>query len=194
MNYLAHAYLSFQQPEILAGNMISDFVKGKQQYQYAKNIQYGIQFHRMIDTYTDQHNATHEASKIFKPVAGRYAGSFVDVVYDHFLATDSSIFSEPQWMSFTKETYNILDQYQALFPPKFAAMFPYMKSQNWLFNYRFKWGVEKSFEGVCRRANYFKDAESVYSTFINQYDILKKISEDFLKEVIPFAQQQLKKF
>lgn len=29
MNYLAHAYLSFDEPEILVGNMISDFVKGK---------------------------------------------------------------------------------------------------------------------------------------------------------------------
>ena len=29
MNYLAHAYLSFGDPDILAGNMISDFVKGK---------------------------------------------------------------------------------------------------------------------------------------------------------------------
>ncbi|MFL5743373.1 MAG: hypothetical protein ACJ751_01815, partial [Niastella sp.] len=30
LNYLAHAYLSFNQPAILAGNLFSDFVKGKQ--------------------------------------------------------------------------------------------------------------------------------------------------------------------
>ncbi|MBK7121978.1 MAG: hypothetical protein IPH68_03715 [Chitinophagaceae bacterium] len=29
MNYLAHAYLSFNDPEILLGNMISDYIKGK---------------------------------------------------------------------------------------------------------------------------------------------------------------------
>ena len=29
MNYLAHAYLSFGDPDVLTGNMISDFVKGK---------------------------------------------------------------------------------------------------------------------------------------------------------------------
>ena len=29
VNYLAHAYLSFGDPEILTGNLISDFVKGK---------------------------------------------------------------------------------------------------------------------------------------------------------------------
>ncbi len=34
MNYLAHAYLSFNDPEILVGNMISDFVKGKKKFDY----------------------------------------------------------------------------------------------------------------------------------------------------------------
>jgi acyl carrier protein phosphodiesterase len=39
MNYLAHAYLSFNQPEILVGNMISDFVKGKKKFDFAPGIQ-----------------------------------------------------------------------------------------------------------------------------------------------------------
>jgi acyl carrier protein phosphodiesterase len=39
MNYLAHAYLSFNEPGILTGNMISDFVKGKRKYDYSEIIQ-----------------------------------------------------------------------------------------------------------------------------------------------------------
>ena len=39
MNYLAHAYLSFNDPEILVGNMISDFVKGKKK---ADNVEVWI--------------------------------------------------------------------------------------------------------------------------------------------------------
>jgi acyl carrier protein phosphodiesterase len=42
MNFLAHAYLSFNNPEILVGNMISDFVKGSRQFQYPEAIQNGI--------------------------------------------------------------------------------------------------------------------------------------------------------
>ena len=53
MNYLAHAYLSFGDPDILAGNMISDFVKGKKKYEYPDRIQMGITLHRKIDEYTD---------------------------------------------------------------------------------------------------------------------------------------------
>ena len=83
MNYLAHAYLSFNEPEILVGNMISDFIKGKQKFTYSPGIQNGIQLHRMIDHFTDTHPATHEAKQYFKPAVGLYAGAFMDIVYDH---------------------------------------------------------------------------------------------------------------
>ena len=62
MNFLAHAYLSFGQPEILVGNMISDFVKGKKKFDYPGGIQAGMQLHRAIDTFTDAHPATKEAA------------------------------------------------------------------------------------------------------------------------------------
>jgi acyl carrier protein phosphodiesterase len=92
MNYLAHARLSFDQPDILVGNMISDFVKGKKRFDYSEPVQKGITLHRAIDTFTDEHEATKEAKKFFKPVVGLYAGAFMDIVYDHFLATDENEF------------------------------------------------------------------------------------------------------
>ena len=61
MNYLAHAYLSFNEPEILVGNMISDFVKGKKRFDFSENIQKGIMLHRNIDTFTDEHEVTKKA-------------------------------------------------------------------------------------------------------------------------------------
>ncbi len=60
MNYLAHAYLSFNMPDILVGNMISDFIKGKKQFDYPLPVQKGIRLHRAIDTFTDTHAATQE--------------------------------------------------------------------------------------------------------------------------------------
>ena len=61
MNYLAHAYRSFHLPDILVGNMISDFVKGKKKYEYSEGILKGIDLHRSIDTFTDEHEATKQA-------------------------------------------------------------------------------------------------------------------------------------
>ena len=80
MNYLAHAYLSLQDPKILMGNMISDFVKGKEQFNFEPGVQAGIQLHRSIDRFTDAHPATKTANALLQPAAGSYAGTFVDIV------------------------------------------------------------------------------------------------------------------
>jgi len=85
MNYLAHAYLSFGRPGLLAGNMISDFVKGKKKFDYPAEIQNGIALHRFIDSFTDSHSATKEAKVIFRPAYRIYSGAFIDVVYYLFL-------------------------------------------------------------------------------------------------------------
>src|SRR4051812_26110944 len=83
MNFLAHAYLSFGRADILTGNLISDFVKGKAQYTYPEQIQKGIRLHRAIDTFTDTHDATKEAMHFFKTPYRLYSGPIVDILYDH---------------------------------------------------------------------------------------------------------------
>ena len=95
MNLLAHAWLSFNQPDILVGNMISDYVKGKSKEAYPAEIQRGIMLHRAIDTFTDVHPSTIAAKQFFRPQYRLYAGAFVDVVYDHFLANDLLEFEDP---------------------------------------------------------------------------------------------------
>ena len=67
MNFLAHAHLSFNHPQILVGNLISDFVKGKKQYEYTAAIHKGIQLHRAIDNFTDTHEATQKIKFFFRP-------------------------------------------------------------------------------------------------------------------------------
>ena len=94
MNYLAHAYLSFEITDITVGNMISDFVKGKQKLDYPAAIQQGITLHRAIDSFTDSHAVTRQAKSYFKEAYGLYAGPLVDVAYDHFLANDPLRFPE----------------------------------------------------------------------------------------------------
>jgi acyl carrier protein phosphodiesterase len=49
--------------------------------------------HRAIDTFTDSHPAIHEAKKVFSPLVRLYAGAFVDVAMDYFLANDLSLHS-----------------------------------------------------------------------------------------------------
>lgn len=193
MNFLAHAYLSFRQPEILVGNLISDFVKGKKKYDYPPSIVKGINLHRSIDTYTDEHPVNARAKQVFKPAVGLYASAFLDVVYDHFLATDELAFPANSLEEFTGWVYGTLDGQAVYFPDKFGQMFPYMKQQNWLLNYREKWGIRKSMEGLVRRAQYLDQADAAYEAFEANYDLLKTCYERFFPDLLWFATEHFKK-
>lgn len=192
MNYLAHAYLSFQEPGILTGNMISDFVKGKTKYNYPEIIQKGIQLHRLIDEFTDFHSVTTRAKKIFHAQYRLYSGAFVDVVYDHFLACDALQYIEYGGLEkFTISVYTLLGKDFVLFPALFQRMFPYMKTQNWLYNYRLRDGIRKSFEGLAYRAAYLNESAIAYELFNEHYDELKICYDAFFPEVKKFAASSL---
>ena len=130
--------------------MISDFVKGKKKFDFPHRIQLGIDLHRSIDQFTDNHRATAKAKQVFKPAYGLYASAFIDVVYDHFLARDKKIFATGELEVFSGTTYNQLKVSEALFPDRFRILFHYMELQNWLYNYQFQEGIFGSFGGLVR--------------------------------------------
>lgn len=170
--------------------MISDFVKGKKQYDYPDAVQKGIRLHRAIDTFTDAHPATQEGKQYFKPAVGTYAGAFMDVVYDHFLASDETLFTDISLRNFAEEVYLQLHEQQHLLHENFARMLPYMSSQNWLYGYRFTPGIEKSFGGVVRRAKYLTEYAPAYALFLAHYESLKKYYDAFIPDIRAFASSQ----
>jgi acyl carrier protein phosphodiesterase len=191
MNYLAHAYLSFNESEIVVGNMISDFVKGKKRFGYSQPIQKGIMLHRSIDMFTDEHAVTKKAKQVFKPVVGLYAGAFMDIVYDHFLALDANEFPNESLHEFSLSVYATLGRYQSVFPEKFGRVFYYMQQENWLYSYRTLSGIEKSFKGLLYRAKYLTEDAAVFDCFQNNYAYLHECYNIFFPEVKKYAFEQL---
>jgi acyl carrier protein phosphodiesterase len=167
--------------------MISDFVKGKKKFDYPIEIQQGIALHRAIDRFTDEHEATRQAKNIFRPSYRLYSGALVDVLYDHFLANDEQEFSEASLFDFAGETYAELARQAGWMPDRFAHIFPFMKQQNWLYNYRTRWGIKKSLSGVVKRARYLEDYHTAYVLFEANYQLLEGCYRHFWAEVKPFA-------
>ncbi len=194
MNYLAHAYLSFGHQQVLVGNMISDYIKGRRQYDYPPEVLVGIKLHRAIDAFTDAHAITKELKTIFVPNYRLYAGAFVDVVYDYFLANDTTVFAEENdLLAFTALIYQGMDKEQHHFPEKFAKMFPYMRTQNWLYHYKFDDGMQKSFNGLMRRSAYITETELAYALFLKHKNEMQGPANLFLKDVKLFAENELNK-
>ena len=192
MNYLAHAYLSFNYTEILIGNMISDYVKGKHKYDYSPEIQSGIMLHRLIDEFTDAHEVTKAAKEYFRPKYRLYAGAFIDVAYDHFLATDKEIFPDENTLKeFSLSVYDRINPSVDTLPIKFQKMFLHMSKHDWLFHYRFKEGIEKSFEGLKYRAKYIDETHTAYKLFNEHFVELKMCYETFFPELKTFVKKRL---
>lgn len=192
MNYLAHAYLSFQQPRLVVGNMISDFVKGKAQYSYPLPVFHGIKLHRAIDDFTDNHTATKVAKEYFRPAYRLYAGAFVDVAFDHFLAIDPLYFSSEDSLNhFALGTYQVLQNHYDVLPPRFQQMLPYMQQQNWLLNYRQPDGIRQSMGGLVRRSKYLTDASAGFSVFQQHYHDLQQCFQKLFPELICLAEKYI---
>jgi acyl carrier protein phosphodiesterase len=191
MNYLAHAYLSYNEPQILVGNMISDFVKGAQKSGYSVSIQKGIELHRAIDAFTDAHPATAKAKEPFRPYYRLYSGPFVDIIYDHFLANDDSVFHDDSLLSYTNSVYQILEKHTVHLPHRFLGMLTYMKMENWLYNYRTREGIQKSLQGLVRRAAFINDSTKAIEVFNENYDELRDCYRAFFPDVKQMAKQKL---
>lgn len=187
MNFLAHAYLSFGDSEILIGNLIADLVKGKQIEQYPENVQRGIRIHRQIDSFTDSHPVTQQAMQLLRPSAKKYAGAFLDVSYDHFLALDKHNEPEDGWLVFADKCYQQIELYGEVLPPQFCSMFMYMRSENWFSNYQYRWMIERSFDRLQNRATYLPDDVTVFSDFEKNYIEIGKSYEEFFPQLKSFA-------
>jgi acyl carrier protein phosphodiesterase len=191
MNLLAHAYLSFDQPEMLIGNMINDYVKGKKQFDYPDAVHKGMILHRSIDDFTDTHPVTKKLKSYFKDDYRLYAGAFGDVVYDHFLANDTNQFANDEALQkFSNKVYKVLDDNFELLPVPFQGMIPYMKKENWLYNYKFPQGIKNSFAGLVRRAAYLTDSDTAFAIFNEHYNDIKICYDEFFPQLKSFAKEQ----
>ena len=56
MNFLAHLYLSGNNPKIILGNFFADHIVGNKYEHFDDEIIEGIILHRHIDTFTDTHS------------------------------------------------------------------------------------------------------------------------------------------
>ena len=88
MNYLAHLYLSGDDADIMFGNVIGDFVKGRIPDSYPPRIRDGIRLHRRIDVFAQHHTLFRRSIQRLAPHYGLYRGILVDLFYDHFLAVE----------------------------------------------------------------------------------------------------------
>ena len=191
MNFLAHAYLSFGQEEILVGNFIADFVRGKDIEKYPKKVQLGIQLHRAIDTYTDSHPLVKQVQSFLIPRFGHYSRVISDVFFDYFLAKNWNNYSDTPLEQFSLDSYRILSLYPQELPETFRRMFHWMCTQNWLYAYREPVGIQAALDGLSRRARFDSKMNESTQVLWEKEEEIEALFFVFFQDLETFAQATL---
>jgi len=154
MNFLAHIYLSGNNDQLMIGNFIADFVKGKKKDSYPDGIRKGIELHRFIDNFTDHHEVVLKSIGRIHDNQEKYSGVVVDILYDHFLAANFTAYSEIPLQQFSQNTYSVLKANWDVLPPDVHYFLPFMIERNWLLNYATIDGIGRALSGLSRRVKY----------------------------------------
>ena len=185
MNFLAHSYLTFTDEQIV-GQFLQDFIRNKDRFSFPEKIGEGITLHRAIDTFTDAHPEIHEAKKIFSPLVRLYAGAFVDVAFDYFLANSlpDKILKEH-----SEKVYRVLRNHEEFLPENFLRMLDRMEKENWLYNYRSDWGIEFSIRNVLNKAKYLNKNLAVFEVFLSSKPELQNHFDHFFPDLVAEVQK-----
>lgn len=150
MNFLFHLYLSGDDPELLVGNFMGDFVKGPLDDTYPPRIRQGLLLHRKIDAFA-QRDASFQRSRLrLSPHYGLYRGVLVDLFYDHFLAKEWSSWSEIEFADYLTWAQKIVEKHRAILPPRLQELAPIIFSEL-LPSYQKIAGTELALRRMSRR-------------------------------------------
>jgi acyl carrier protein phosphodiesterase len=116
-----------------------------------------------------------------------------DIVYDHFLANDPQIFPlmEGGLKDFSQRVYRQVESMAPLLPDRFARVFYYMRTQDWLSHYGERKAIWNSFAGLARRASYMPDPCEAGRLFEAHYPDLEACYRDFFPSLEEFARRML---
>jgi len=151
MNYLMHLFLSGSEPEVLVGNLMGDFVKGRLDDRFTPGIRRGIEIHRNIDSFAAGNQCFLGSKRRIDPRFGHYRAVMVDLFYDHFLARYWEEYSPVTLERFIGDSHRTLLRYEACLPPRLVEALPRMFSRQWLIAYREETGIDTALRGMSVR-------------------------------------------
>lgn len=187
MNFLAHIFLSGDDDFVKIGNFMADGIRGKDYLKFPEKVKQGILTHRQIDTFTDAHPIYRKSKHRLHDKYGHYAGVIMDILYDHFLAKNWSIYSKMTLHNFTEKFYKSLSDNEAILTERTKNMMPYMIQNNWLLSYASISGIENIlFQMDYRTKNRANMQEAVVELEMF-YDEFEKEFTVFFEELIIFV-------
>jgi len=184
MNFLAHIYLSGNIDEIKLGNFIGDYVKGSKLHIYPENIKNGILLHRFIDSFTDKNTYTFDSKALFAPKYRKYAGVVIDIVYDHFLASNWDRYSFISLQDFINNFHNLLIKNNEMLPKEVQEIVPKLIKNKRLYSYKDIEGIRSVLSTMATFTSLPDHSDFAIEVLENNYEFLKQNFYLFFNDII----------
>ncbi len=162
MNYFAHLVLSQPTVESTVGNLLGDFARGLDQQKLPPAIMAGLQNHRAVDRFTDNHPLVQDMKRAFSSTRRRFAGIALDIYFDHLLIKYWDRFEERSLEDLIVGFYQRMADGLGLMPGEnMRQVTRRMIEYDWFGSYREIGAVAESLNRVAGRirfANQFDNA------------------------------------
>lgn len=191
MNHLMHLFLSGSDPEILVGNLMGDFVKGRLDDRFSPGLRRGLELHRKIDSFAAGNELFLRSKRRIDLRYGHFRAVLVDIFYDHFLACNWNDYSPLSLEEFLGSSHQILARYKNQLPPRLQELLPRMFSRHWLVAYREPAGIETALLRMSERLARQNPLAEGIEELLEKRDLLLRDFRAFLPEIRAYTNSLL---
>lgn len=152
MNFLAHAVLAGDDPALIVGGVVGDWIKGPLPGALPADLARGVALHRAIDSHAETQAAFCRSRNRIAADRRRYAGVLVDIYYDHLLAREWAQWRPMALDRFCADVYHHIDDRLADLPEHARPAMQLMAREDWLSSYADLTGIADVLQRMARRA------------------------------------------
>jgi acyl carrier protein phosphodiesterase len=183
MNFLAHIYLSGDHEEILVGNFMGDYVKGREYLNFPEQVSRGIMLHRKIDFFTDQHPVTRKSRNHIIQYYRKYSGIVIDILYDYLLARNWETYCDVPLPHFVNNVFLLLKKHYEILPQGIKNWFPNFIRNNWLMSYSTLGGVETVLHRMSSRTTLPEFTDAAIKIFEEKSEEFNQEFNEFFPDI-----------
>lgn len=185
MNFLGHLFFSNDDPALMHANLYGDFVKGRDLSHFPKLIQNGIELHREIDHFIDNHPSVRTMMHELYASLPKVSAVAIDLFYDHVLAIEWTNYRADTLEEFSNNFYQCDPTTLYSFSEQYLYMFMRMKNSDWLSNYKSLQGLEYACKGVSQRINFPNQLKYGRIVYEQNESRIKESFHEFMSDAVP---------
>lgn len=186
MNFLAHLALSGPTPEMMVGNLMGDFVKGRLDERFPPPIQQGLVLHRKIDRFAGGNAHFIRSRQRIEPRFGLFRGVLVDLFFDHFLALRWQQYHSQPLAGFIRGCHRTVLDFRQVLPRQLAERLPELFG-TWLPSYGDVAGIDTALKRMSVRITRVNPLGEGISALTDNYQALEDDFHLFYPELQRFV-------